>query len=256
MRVTFLGVGEACDERYPNTSLLIGTSTEIPGGGSVLLDCGFTVPPLLWPYLSQADDLAAVWISHFHGDHFFGLPALLLRLWEIGRLRPLTVLGQRGIADLVTRTMALAYPGFLDRLAFPLEYVELEPGVTHHGLGWRWRTAVGDHGQRCLALRLDGPEGSVFYSGDGRPTEATLALAGGCRLLVHEAFVVDAGAVRGHGSIAGCLEFARAAGAERLALVHLQRQVRRTQMAEARTLMQKADGFKVLLPEPGEWMNL
>ena len=85
--VTFLGVGEACDERLPNTSVLIQPQNKETG--SLLLDCGFTVPASFFAYNQDPEDLSAIWISHFHGDHFFGLPLLLLRLYEEGRRAPL-----------------------------------------------------------------------------------------------------------------------------------------------------------------------
>ena len=75
MRVTFLGVGEACDETMPNTSVWVETEAD-NRRSSVLLDCGFTVPPNYWQRTSDPEDLDALWISHFHGDHFFGVPAL------------------------------------------------------------------------------------------------------------------------------------------------------------------------------------
>jgi len=255
MKITFLGVGEACDERYPNTSLLIRGMD--PGGpGGLLLDCGFTVPPLVWPWLSSPDELAGVWLSHFHGDHFFGLPALLLRLWETGRTRRLAIVGQQGIGDLVDRTMDLAYPGFRKRLGFALEFSQAEPGESLNVLGYEWRTAVSEHGQRCLAVRLDGPGGSIFYSGDGRPTAATLELAKGCRLLVHEAFALNSEMLAGHGTVAGCIEFARAAGAEFLAVVHVQREVRRDRFERARAMLDAAAEVDAFAPEPGDQLIL
>lgn len=250
MKITFLGVGEACDERYPNTSLLL-RGTDPAGPGAVLLDCGFTVPPLVWRWLSSPNELAGVWLSHFHGDHFFGLPALLLRLWETGRSRRLAIVGQEGVGDLVRDTMDLAYPGFRKRLGFELEFVQAEPGRPLSVLGYGWRTAVSEHGQRCLAVRLDSPAGSLFYSGDGRPTAATLELAKGCRLLVHEAFALNAETVAGHGTVAGSIEFARAAGAEVLAVVHVQREVRRDRFERVQAMLQAAADIRALAPEPG-----
>ena len=65
MKIIFLGVGEACDERYLNTSLLIYSNKK-----TILLDCGFTITHQFFKYEKDEDALDIVWISHFHGDHF------------------------------------------------------------------------------------------------------------------------------------------------------------------------------------------
>lgn len=86
MKIIFLGVGEAFDENYPNNSQLIATDKT-----KLLSDCGFTVPSQLWKYNPDPNFLDLINISHQHSDHFFGLPAVLLRMWEGGRERDLTI---------------------------------------------------------------------------------------------------------------------------------------------------------------------
>jgi ribonuclease Z len=166
MRVVFLGVGEACDERLPNTSLWIQTQVD-KQRKSVLLDCGFTVPSLYWQKTSNPEDLDALWISHFHGDHFFGVPALLLRFWEMKRTKPLVIVGQSGVESILRQAMELAYPGFIKKLAYPIEFNEMEPGQRVRAVGLEWRTAQSNHGQKNLAVRIEDGQHSVFYGGDG-----------------------------------------------------------------------------------------
>jgi ribonuclease Z len=254
MKVTFLGVGEACDEGLPNTSIWI--QAEVEGGRrSVLLDCGFTAPPLYFRRTTDPEDLDALWISHFHGDHFFGVPVLLLRLWETQRRRPLMIVGQEGTEELIRRTMDLAYPNFMTKLGFPLEIISVGPGQERHVAGLTWRFAENGHGQRDLAVRIEDGARSVFYSGDGRPTPETLRLAAGCDLIVHEAFHVAA-SIPGHGTVAHCIDFGREAGVPSLALVHLQRDVRKEHLADILKLINEVRDFRVILPEPGDELEL
>jgi len=245
MRVTFVGVGEAFDESLPNTSLFVES-----GDTSLLLDCGFTVPHAFWA-LPGTDALDGVYLSHYHADHWFGLPVLITRFVEEGRTRPLTVLGQPGVQERVVRLTGLAYPNSLAKAGFPVGYEECEPGREVRFGPFRLTFAPGDHPVTNLAVRVDGPDGSLFYSGDGRPTPETRALAKGCALVVHEAFSLDPDKA-GHGTVAGSLAFARQAGAQTLALVHIRRQVRRGQETEIRALAEAEDGLRVLLPGPGD----
>ena len=254
MKVVFLGVGEACDATLPNTSVWIRTETDgLPR--SVLLDCGFTVPPLYWSQTDDQEDLDALWISHFHGDHFFGVPALLLRFWETKRRKPLAVVGQPGVQALVEDSMNLAYPNFLDKFTYPLEFFTAEVGRPLQVAGLTWHFAENSHGQRDLAVRIEDGRRSVFYSGDGLFTPQTIKLARHCDLAVHEAFRLDC-PVPGHGSVLQCLDFAGKAGVGVLALVHIQRDERREKYDDILKVMQSVAAFHVLLPEPGDELEL
>ncbi len=255
----FLGVGEACDETQPNTSLLVrarqadNMSTPV----EILLDCGFSVPHRYFDVCANPESLDVLWVSHFHGDHFFGIPLLLLRFWEMKRLKPLVVVSQPGAMGTILRAMDLAYPGFVKKLTYPLEEVVLVEGNTVQVCGTTWRAAATEHGQKNLSVRLDGPGWRLFYSGDGRPTTETQALAEGCDLAVHEAFVLDGeNSVPGHGTIHGCFEWARAAGVRRLALVHIQRDVRRKQWREILETTAACRDLNVFVPTSGDTIHL
>jgi len=250
MEITFLGVGEAFDEEIPNTSMLV--RTDIEGEPvTVLLDCGYSVPPSFWRQALPPDTLDCIWISHFHADHAFGLPSLLVRFWEERRKKDLCFLGQKGIETFVLKCLDLAYPNFYPRLGFSLRFEEVEPEKPLMAFGLSWSTAVNDHPQRDLALRMEAQGKSLFYSGDGRPTSETSTLAKGVDLIVHEAFHLSKD-IPGHGTIAGCLEMARACMAKRLALVHVQRRVRRERFDEIQELASSVQEFEVLIPEPGD----
>lgn len=246
MRVTFAGVGEAFDEHLPNTSLLAEA-----GDTSLLLDCGFTAAAAYWRVAADPMELDGVYLTHFHGDHFFGLPALLIRFIDEGRTRPLTILGQPGVEARVRGAMELAYSGTLAKSGLELEFVECGPDRPQRLGGLDLAFAWNDHPMPCLSVRVAGGNGSLFYSGDGRPTNATQELATGCDLVAHESFLLD-GDRPGHGSIDGSIRFARRAGAARLALVHVQRAVRHGRETEIRKRIAQIADLEVSLPEPGD----
>jgi len=254
MDILFVGVGEAFDEDLPNTSLLVAAQGR-DGRRGLLLDCGFTVAHAYWRLAPDPASLDGLILTHFHGDHFLGAPALVLRLWQEGRTRPLAVAGPAGVAEKLCAALDLAYPTLRGRLGFSLEFTELVPGRPAEVAGVRVSCAEPEHSLPCLALRLDESGAALFYSGDGRPTPDTTALAKGCGLLVHEAYGLEPD-IPGHGSVAGCVAFARSAGASRLALVHLSRQARHGRRAEVDAALRQAAGLDAFLPEPGDRITL
>ena len=254
MQATFVGVGEAFDETLPNTSLfLAGVCGE--DRKTILMDCGFTAAAAFFacqaipgPDREQGPD--AVWISHFHGDHFFGLPYLLARLHEAGRECPLLLVGGEGVEDKVTSAVRLAYPNLLEKLAYPLRFASVAPGEAFSMCGFSARTALTGHGAPCLALRLETPLGALYFGGDGAPTEACRELANGCVLIVQEAYGVEAGPP-GHCSVAEAIALGETAVRDgALALVHIRRDVRRTRTEAIQTRLSAA-GVRAFLPEPG-----
>lgn len=254
MDIHFLGVGEACDGTQPNTSMLIKKSAA-DTAGRILLDCGFTVPHLYLSLDPDPHELEILWISHFHGDHFFGTPLLLLWFWETGRKKPFQIVGPPGIETRIRQAMELAYPTLMNRFGFELLFTEMEEGGPKKIEGSLWQTAYNEHSQPCLALRLELQDKAVFYSGDGRPTPATQTLAQGCDMIIHEAYGLK-DTTPGHGSITTCLEFCRKAGGNRLALLHLQRDIRLQAETILADLAEKYSGINILIPEPGTIVTL
>jgi len=254
VEVVFLGVGEAFDESLPNTSILISVGAAA-SPVTLLLDCGFTAPPQFWGEVQAADQLDGIWISHFHADHAFGLPALLVRFWEEGRSKVLTLIGQKGIESFIRQTLDLAYPGFYEKIGFPIRFLELDPAMEVEIFGHSFRTAENSHSQRDLALRIDAEGKSVFYSGDGRPTPESKALAKGSQLIIHEAFLMER-ELHGHGTVTGSIDMAQECEASILALVHIQR-TERSQVIERVPQLKDPGGImKVIVPEPGYRMRL
>ncbi|MGE4296573.1 MAG: MBL fold metallo-hydrolase [Desulfovibrionaceae bacterium] len=257
MRCQFVGVGEAFDDGLPNCAVHVEAFCQ-GGRRTALLDCGFTAPFAYWRLVADPLDLDLLWISHCHGDHFFGVPALLLRFWEEGRVKPLVVAGQPGVGHIVTQAMDLAYPNLRPRFAYPIEFVEIAPGDTVGVAGFTLACALSDHPCANASLRLTDGLSTLFYSGDGRPTPATQTLAQGADLVIHESFSLEED-TPGHGTVPGSIAFARAAGAPLLALVHLRRDVRRDRGDAVRGLMRQASeagDLSVLLPEPGDLLEL
>lgn len=250
MNIFFIGVGDACDCAHGNTSALITTKD----GTRVLLDCGFTVPHTFFRFVTDPDSPDYVWISHFHGDHFFGLPLLFLRLWQTRRSRPLTLIGQPGIEEKVWNVLELAYPGFATKLSFALKFRTIRSGETLSIGNMTWSTAQTRHTQYNLGLLLDDGSKRLYYSGDGLYNQQVKKLLDtGCDFIIHEAFtLVDEFPY--HGSITSCLELADAVGVRQVALVHLDRDFRSNESKQIQEIIRNRPG--TLLPVSGDKVTL
>ncbi|MDX1777025.1 MAG: MBL fold metallo-hydrolase [Desulfobulbales bacterium] len=247
MEIYFLGAGEACDPTQQNTSILLKTSLH-ERHGRILLDCGFSVPLSYFSLDPLPEELEVLWISHFHGDHFLGAPLLLLWFWEAGRQKPLHIAGPPGVAAKIEQAVELAYPNLLPRLGFSLQFHEIAPGTKIKICDAVFQAAYNDHSLPCLSLRFNIYGNAIFYSGDGRPTPMTQALAAGCDIIIHEAYGFE-DTTPGHGSIANCLDFADNAGVRLIALVHLQRNVRAQSPETIHNLAKRYPEIKIFLPE-------
>lgn len=104
------------------------SATALEREGRVLLfDCGEGTQMRLLAAGLKHMRIEAVFITHLHGDHFFGLMGLLSTLALLGREAPMTVVGPEGIGGLVC-----GMPGLKQaHLPYALTFVELAEDFTH-----------------------------------------------------------------------------------------------------------------------------
>lgn len=178
MQVHIVGSGDA----FGNGDRLQTCFSISTGEHHVLVDCGASS---LTGMKSQGIDpltVDVVVISHLHGDHFGGLPFLVLDAQFQRRTRPLVIYGPPGLRQRLTTAMETLYPGSSStKQRFTLDTVELDPdgspqsrdGVTVRGLEV-------DHfcGAPPLAVRVQAGDEAIAYSGD---TAWTPALIDACR---------------------------------------------------------------------------
>ncbi len=93
------------------------------GGERLLFDCGEGTQWQLLRSTVGLPELPEVFVSHFHADHYLGLPGMLKTFALRGREVPLTVYGPRGLKDLFSTLKRV-----FGRLPYRLELVELRPG--------------------------------------------------------------------------------------------------------------------------------
>ncbi len=165
------------------------------GDTQLLLDCGASSPAGFAGCGINADHLDMIIVSHLHGDHFGGIPYLLLAgKYLHRRTRPLFCVGPDGLQQRVEQAFNALYPGVLEGgLGFEVRYQVLDPAATLDVRGARVSCVPVIHGggAQALGIRVEIGGRIVSYSGDTEWTEQLPVLAQGSDLFICECFSYD-----------------------------------------------------------------
>jgi ribonuclease BN (tRNA processing enzyme) len=190
VRVTFLGSGDAFGSggRF-QTCIAVEAGRE-----RLLIDCGASSLIAMRRFGVDPLALDTVLVSHLHGDHFGGLPFLILDAQFRRRTRPLTIAGPAGIEARVGQAMEVLFPGSstVER-TFAVSFVELEDRRSR-ALGTFTvtpYTVVHASGAPPFALRVTAGDRVIAYSGDTEWTDALVEAAGATDLFICEAYFFD-----------------------------------------------------------------
>jgi ribonuclease BN (tRNA processing enzyme) len=219
--VTFAGCGDAFGSggRFQACIHLREPSLAAPA----LLDCGATSLTALRQCGLDPGQVGAVFVSHLHGDHFGGLPFLILDDQFSRRTAPLVVAGPPGTGQRLTAAMECLFPGSSQvRRKFEVTVTELPPERTATVAGIEVSTWTASHpsGAPALILRLAIGGTVIAYTGDTAWTPAITEAASGADLLIAEAYHWDK-TVPHHLRYADLADHAREITARRVVLTHM-----------------------------------
>jgi ribonuclease BN (tRNA processing enzyme) len=192
--VTFAGSGDAFGSGGRNQACIHLRGPD--GAPPVLLDCGATSLSALRRHALGLGDVAAIFISHLHGDHFGGVPFMILNEQFARRVEPLSVIGPAGTARRLAELMECMFPGSSAvARRFDVLVTELRPGEEAAAAGVRATAFAADHPSGpdgpALALRLTTGGKVIGYTGDTAWTDALIDVAAGADLLIAEAYHWD-----------------------------------------------------------------
>jgi ribonuclease BN (tRNA processing enzyme) len=191
MRIRFVGSGDAFGSGGRFQTCIALRADDY----TVLADCGATSLTAMKAQGLDPGAVDAVVLSHLHGDHFGGLPFLILDGQFTHRGKPLAVLGPAGTRSRLTQAMETLYPGSAaERRRFAVEVTELDPaGDSVHAGPAEVRSWEVDHASGAPALAVAVRIGGrVFgYSGDTAWTPALIAAAAGTDVFACESYTYD-----------------------------------------------------------------
>ncbi|WP_371764915.1 MBL fold metallo-hydrolase [Massilia sp.] len=119
MEFQFLGTSSGTPSKTRNVS---GLALRGPGGGWSLVDCGEGTQHRILNTTLSLHDLRAIFITHLHGDHCYGLPGLLASAGMLNRTAPLALVGPPALRTFIDGVMATSELG----LPYPLDYIAVD----------------------------------------------------------------------------------------------------------------------------------
>jgi ribonuclease BN (tRNA processing enzyme) len=220
MQLRFVGCGDALGSGGRFNTCFHVTGAHV----NFLIDCGASSLPALKRLGIARDEIDLILITHFHGDHFGGLPFLLLDAQFTRRSRPLVIAGPEGIETKLANLMeALFEHSSKTKQRFDLSVVALEPEQSRtfgEVTVTPYPVVHGESGGPFLAYRIEADGRIITYSADTEWTDRLIPAARGADLFIAEAYYYDR-IVKNHLSLKTLEAHLPEINAKRLVLTHM-----------------------------------
>lgn len=221
MKIQFIGSGDAFGSggRF-NTCFYVHA-----GHSDFLIDCGASSVVALKANRIALNDIQLILITHFHADHFGGIPFFILDAQLISkRTQPLTIAGPAGIAERMESVMETAFPGSSKtRQKFDFSVVELRDKRSSTLNGLCVTPFCVNHGMpdgSCFAYRIEVNGRIISYTGDTEWTDTLIEVGRNADLFIAEAYFYDK-KVRNHLDYATLVGHMNQIHPKRLVLTHM-----------------------------------
>ncbi len=147
VKIVFLGTGGSMPKpgrSLPSVAIHIDNIMN-------LFDCGEGTQKQLMKSAISFMDISNIFITHFHGDHFLGLPGLLNTLSFMGRKNDLNIFGPEDAINFIKKATELCY-GYIK---YKVNAYELEPDKTYDFDKFYIKTLKNDHSVPALSYSLE-----------------------------------------------------------------------------------------------------
>ena len=221
MQLQFIGCGDAFGSggRFNTCFHLTGERANF------LIDCGASSLIAMKRLDIVQNDIQTILFTHFHADHFGGLPFFILdSQFFTKRTQPLVIAGPKGLEEWYLRVMETAFPGSSKtKQRFDITFKELKHEQTSE-VGELSVTPYlvnhGNPGGPFVALRVQAENRIITYSGDTEWTDTLIEAARNADLFIAEAYFRDK-QVPLHLDLATLEQHLPEIGSKRLILTHM-----------------------------------
>lgn len=219
-KLTILGCSDAfCSGGRRQTAFLLDQP-----GVETLIDCGATTALALKQNGRSFHTIDYVVLSHFHGDHYGGLPYLLLEAAKVSkREKPLTIFSPPGLEPKLRQLVECLYPGSTDILdTFPITYKAFRKGEELSCKAFSLTAYPVKHAPESqpYGLRLKAGGKVLAFSGDTAWHENLVKIAHGADFFICECNFYEQETPH-HLNYKLFLQKEKELKAERIALTHL-----------------------------------
>jgi ribonuclease BN (tRNA processing enzyme) len=183
LELTFLGTGNAfsIEGRYWGSILI---------NNRILLDASPIAVPHMKKLGLELSSLEYIFVTHFHADHFFGIPYILLDFAYLTDMKqPLNIIGPAGLEEKITNVTEIGFSGVTEKLRGKLiiNYLEIQEPDEYSVNGLKFRAISMAHGStKAFGYKLYLPEKTVAYTGDTGPCLGLEELATGTDIMIIE----------------------------------------------------------------------
>ena len=127
-------------------------------GSSLLIDCGEGTQIAIKEKGWSAKPIDIICFTHYHADHISGLPGLLLTMGNAERSEPVTMIGPKGLEQVVRALRTIA-----PELPFEIRYLELNQPVEHlEAQGYHITAFKVNHNITCYGYTIEIPRAGQF----------------------------------------------------------------------------------------------
>ncbi len=193
IKISFLGSGNAFNHLGLGYQSIFLQHVDKEGKSwQLLLDCGPTAIQGLIKEGMDPNDIQAVFLTHFHGDHAAGLPFLLLyrKYMSRSRVADLHVFGGKGLRSRVLLYLDACYPTLKD-------WVSEEATIVFHEIKEESTQSLSSlplfleaipipHEKESLGYRIHLDNKIISISGDTKPTPILSRLARDASIFIVE----------------------------------------------------------------------
>ncbi len=221
MRLQFIGSGDAFGSGGRLNTCFHVTGQQV----NFLIDCGASSLIGLKKEDIRLNGIQAIFVTHFHADHFGGIPFFMLDAqFSSKRNQPLIIVGPPGLVHCYEQVMETSFPGSSKtKPKFGLSFIELRPKEPAEVAGVKVRPFQALHGDSdgpFFSYRFEAENRALAYSGDTEWTDELIEAASQSDLFISEAYFLEK-KVKFHLDLANITRHLPLIQTKRLILTHM-----------------------------------